>query len=128
MTVKEAVYQACDEIGTRSSLKELWSRASLIAGETLNRNSVQQYRYWYRKEKRIKNVDCRTYKGQPRRNMLNDNVATLGQVKRIKHVLGLKRVLPESLLNLLGDGKDSFHSVEQLRNAIEELIELRNVA
>lgn len=128
MKVKDAVYQACEQVGTRTSLVELWKAASLIAGETLNRSSVQQYRHNYRKEKRIKNDDCRTYKGQPRRNMLNDNLATLQQVKRIKHVLGLRRVLPHSLLNLLGEGKDAFHSIDQLRNAVEELIALRQEA
>lgn len=127
MKVKDAVYQACEQLGTRTSTTELWKLACVIAGETLNRNSVYQYRCVYRKENRIK-VDCRTYKGQPRRNMLNDDLATLQQVKRIKHLLGLRRVLPESIINLLGEGKDGFHSIDQLRNAVEELIALRQAA
>jgi len=126
--VQSAVYQACDELGVRTSLRELWHQSCIIAGKPLNRLTVGVYRNAYKKAKKIKNVDCRTYRGQPRRNMLNDGMATLGQVKRIKHVLGLKRVLPESILNLLGDGKDQFHSIEQLRNAVSELIELRKVA
>jgi len=60
--------------------------------------------------------------------MLNDDRATLAQVKRIKHLLGLRRVLPESIINLLGNGPEMFHSIEQLRNAVNDLIELRNAA
>ncbi len=127
MTVKDAVYQACEQLGVRTSRKELWKAASLIAGETLNILSVGVYRNHYKKDNKIK-VDCRTYKGQPRRNMLNDDRATLPQVKRIKHLLGLRRVLPESIINLLGNGPDAFHSIEQLRNAVNDLIELRNAA
>jgi len=128
MNIRQAVYQACEELGQRTSIDELHRRAMLLYGYTFPRGTAQVYRSTYRKVKKIKNVDCRTYDGQPRRNMLNDDVATLPQVKRIKHVLGLKRVLPESLLNLLGDGKDSFHSVQQLRNAVNDLIELRAAA
>ena len=123
MTIREAVFQACDELGTRTSTNELYHRAAIIYGATFAKASAAIYRCHYRKAKRIKG-DNRTYKGQPRRNMLNDNTATLAQVKRIKHILSLRRVLPESILNLLGD----FHSVEQLRNAVNDLIELRNAA
>ena len=127
MNVREAVFQVCDELGTRTSVEEIYRKAMLLCGYKMAKGTVQIYRCHYRKEKRI-DTDCRTYRSQPRRNMLNDNLATLPQVKRIKHVLGLKRVFPESLLNLLGTGKDSFHSVEQLRNAVNDLIELRAAA
>ena len=127
MTIREAVYQACEELDVHSSMNELVKAASIIYGHPLNKGTVQIYRCNYRKANKL-NVDCRTYKGQPRRNMLNDERHTLDQVKRLHHYFGLKRPTIASFKNLIGDGREQFHSVVQLVNAIDDLVAFRAVA
>lgn len=127
MSIRAAVYQACEELNVRTSLNELVKKASIIYGKSLNRGTVQVYRSDYRRLHKIK-VDCRTYKGQPRRNMLHDERHTLSQVKRLHHYFKLKRPTITHFKALIGDGKERFHSVDQLINAVNDLIVLRAAA
>jgi len=60
--------------------------------------------------------------------MRNDHTASLKQVKRLNHYFKLKRPTIMSFINLMGDGSDMFHSVEQVKNAVAELVELKQVA
>jgi len=67
-------------------------------------------------------------KGQWRRDMQNDHTASLKQVKRLSHYLKLKRHTVTSLLVLMGEGTEMFHSVEQVKNAMSELVDLQKAA
>lgn len=129
MTQLEAVFQACEELDVRTSGKTLQARAGAIYGDSIHYCTVIAYRSKYRKQYKIK-ADCRHYgqKGQWRRDMHNDHMATLPQVKRLNHYFTLKRPQVQALINLIGNDKDKFHSVEQLVNAVSELAELRKVA
>jgi hypothetical protein len=129
MTQVDAVFQACRELDVRTSVATLQARAEYLYGDSIHYNAVVSYRSRYRKKYKVKS-DCRMLgrKGQWRRDMQNDHVATLAQVKRLNHYFGLKRPQIQSLLNLLGDGTERFHSVEQLTNAVGELVGLRQAA
>lgn len=114
----DAVCKACDEIGGKTSLKELGVIAAKYYGATIDIHTVCIYRkYWQRKNK--KESDCRTYVGQPRRNMLNDNKISKKQRER------LGTLTPQELaklLKLIGTKRDKFHSIPQLTNAIRKEI------
>lgn len=129
MTQREAVWAACDELDVRTSLNTLQGRAQQLYGGEIHLSACCTYRGEYRKANKLK-VDCRTYgsKGQSRRDMLNDHAASLKQVKRFNHYFGLKRPTIQSFLNLMGQGSERFHSVEQIVNAVAELVELKKVA
>lgn len=115
---KEAICKACDEVGGKTSLKELSVVATKFYGATIDLNTICAFRkHWQRKNN--KESDCRTYKGQPRRNMLNDNRISKQQAGR------LGTLSPGDLakmLKLIGDGRGKFHSIPQLANAIRKRI------
>jgi hypothetical protein len=129
MTQREAVWAACEELDVRTSLNTLQGRAQQLYGGEIHVSACCTYRGEYRKANKLK-VDCRTYgkRGQSRRDMQNDHTASLKQVKRLNYFSKLKRPSMTSLLNLLGEGGDMFHSVEQMRNAIADYQELKQAA
>lgn len=129
MTQYDAVCQACRELDVRTSVPTLQARAESLYGGSIHYCTVVQYRCLYKKKHKVKS-DCRMLgrRGQWRRDMHNDHLATLAQVKRLNHYFGLKRPQIQSFLNLLGDGSEKFHSVEQLTNAVQELVGLRVAA
>ena len=129
MTQTEAVFQACEELDVLTSVPTLQNRAEAIYGGDINYTAVVNYRTKYKKTLKIKS-DCRMNgkKGQWRRDMRNDHTASLKQVKRLNHYFKLKRPTIMSFINLMGDGSDMFHSVEQVKNAVAELVELKQVA
>jgi len=129
MTQREAVFQACEDLDVRSSVPTLLNAAERIYGGDITYQAAVSYRCEYRKLHGIK-TDCRKNgkKGQWRRDMKNDHTASLKQVKRLHHFLKLKRPSVSSLVALMGDGSEMFHSVEQIKNAIAEFNELRKVA
>jgi len=63
-------------------------------------------------------VDCRTYNGQPRRNMFDDSKLHIS-------VLGKLQTLLEGInANEWMEALKGFHSIDQLRNAIQHTEEL----
>ena len=125
MMSKAAIIQAIEELGTKTSVPVLKSRAEVIAGTYVSYVYVVKVRGDYRRENGDSG-DNRTYKGQPRRNMLNDHTANLHQIKRIATFCNKGRPTPESIASLLGVGTpNAFHSVEQLSNAVSDMANLQ---
>ena len=106
-----AVWDALDELGDKTSMPVLIERASQIYGSDLSYHSVCGWRKQYRQAKDL-STDCRTYGGQPRRNMLSDTKITAQQKTRIKTFL---RAPSKTKLRNLAE---QFHSVPQFINAI----------
>lgn len=123
---QQAVFDAIEELGHQSSLDELCRRASINYGRRITENSVSTFRSHWRGQNNVWG-DCRTNKGQPRRNMLNDEACSIHQVKRLRAFFVGRRANTEvnRLLTLLGDGPQRFHSVEQLQHALSTLAELQ---
>jgi hypothetical protein len=126
MTQREAVYAAIEEIGDRTKMEVLLNRASMLYGSAISYTACCSYRSQWRKENEIEGADCRTYEGQPRRNMRNDHAVSLQQVKRLATFLGKCPAL--ALKQLIGDGAHAFHSCEQLRNALDEVAFIKAAA
>lgn len=130
-TAKEAVFAACEELGTRTSVQEVMDRANqLYVGEVSYQMAVI-HRLTYRKEHGESHINCSTYDGQPRRNMLNDARTDLPQVKRLRYFLVANpTVTPDKVLALIGATNDPtrFHSLDQLEIAFKELAELQLAA
>jgi len=107
MTQREAIFKACEELNVRSSLPEVSAAASRHYGSFVHPNTCCKFRQEYRKKKKLK-VDCRTYSGQPRRNMLNDKECTLPQLERLNLFFRRTKVAPAQLYAVIGEGKDKF--------------------
>jgi hypothetical protein len=149
MSKKLAVEMAIEQLGLQTSLNVLCALATTIWMQPHNnrfgfkgrKGSVPQsedvitptvaciYRKAVARAKKAEILDCRTYEGQPRRNMLNDERTDLPQIKRLRTFLSQhgKSALAD-LRRLIGDGLHRFHSLEQLENAASELEELQLVA
>jgi hypothetical protein len=129
MTQREAVFQACADLDVRSSVATLLNASERLYGGDITYQAAVSFRCEYRKLHGIK-TDCRKNgkKGQWRRDMKNDHTASLKQVKRFNHYFKLKRPSITSFLNLMGSGSEMFHSVEQVINAVADLVELRKAA
>ena len=115
----DAVYKACDEIGGKTSLKDLQKLAEKNYGAPIRNNAIIGVARKQWQKKNNKEADCRTYKVQPRRNMLNDNKVSKKQKER------LGTLSPQELaklLKLIGTSRDKFHSIPQLTNAIRKEI------
>lgn len=121
----EAVHEACDKLGVRTSIDTLQAAAQEIYGGKIGRQTIYIERIKYRATKKTK-IDCRTYNGQPRRNMLNDTFFTQSQLHRLVAFIGKGRSRPSDLLRLIAP-KDptAFHSIEHLTNAVEYVRENR---
>lgn len=129
MTVKDAVSAAIEIIGDQTSIKTLLKEAlRFYYWPSFTESACCRARQQWRKENGMK-TDCRTYKGQPRRDMLNDGRIDLDDVRRLQ-IFFKKRSSPgliDDLLSLFGQGKGkgAFHSIPQFCNAVKELSELQ---
>lgn len=127
MTQREAVFQALTAIGPRTSLKALAVRATALYGSRIYEESACTYRSeWCKKNKVV--VDCRTYAGQPRRDMLKDEEVSLPQVRRLNAYFRNTRTNAHQLKELIGTGPTRFHSIDQLVFAVSELQQLQAAA
>lgn len=127
MTQREAVFQALVAIGPRTSLAVLAKRASLLYGSGIYEQAACKFRVeWCKKNKIV--VDCRTYQGQPRRDMLKDDEVSLPQVRRLNLYFRNTRTSTKQLRELIGSGPTRFHSIEQLAYAVTELEQLQAAA
>lgn len=124
MTQYQAVVNALDILGDRTSLAELCKVASREYGGRISASAASKARAKWRLENNVENHDCRTYEGQPRRNMLNDAKVELPQVRRIRKFVDQGGNL-SVLATLINEGGGCFHSVDQLRFAVKEFIELQ---
>lgn len=73
---------------------------------------------WKLKNEKGCTIDCRTYEGQPRRNMLDDakvHISILGDLQVWLEGVDLTKLLPTL---------DRFHSIDQLKKAIEHIEQL----
>lgn len=77
MTQRDAVFAAIKKIGDRTSLKELSAVASKIYGSSIGDSACCSYRGHWRKQNGS-DIDCRTYDGQPERNMFKGQVESRG--------------------------------------------------
>ncbi len=127
MTQREATFQALNELGVRTSLQTLAKRASIIYGSNVYLQACCNFRSQYCKRNNIA-TDCRTYAGQPRRNMLKDEQTSLQQVKRLNNFFRVTKSRPTQLRDLIGNGEHRFHSLEQLTYALTELEQLQQAA
>lgn len=123
---EKAVWKALDRLGDQTSIARLQQDAELFYGYTMTSQAVGAARSAWRKKNKIAR-DNRTYEGQPRRNMLNDNRIELAQVKRLRAFIAKGGNLV-ALAALIGDGLGCFHSIDQLRNSLQELEELQIAA
>jgi hypothetical protein len=127
---RAAVHKACEELGIRTSRAVLAKRATLHYGGEVTERTAGLFRKDYCRHHKIPEVDCRTYgkQGQFRRNMLDDTQVDLGQVQRINNFL---KCLKNSkyglgvLKSLIGPGKGQFHSIDQMKYAINNWEELQ---
>lgn len=126
---QNAVFAAIEELGHRSSIEELCHRASINYGSPISENVASTHRSHWRNQNNVKG-DCRTYEGQPRRNMLKDESCSIHQVKRLSAFLAGRKANVETnkLLALIGTGPQRFHSIEQLQHALKTLAELQLAA
>lgn len=115
MTQREAVFEALQQIGERTSLDELAEKASEIYGGPVGISACCVFRGEWRK--RIgSSTDCRTYEGQPERNMLKGQIdsqqgtALINFVKKTN--VSLKNL--EALLS-------AFNGLDQLRETAKQL-------
>jgi hypothetical protein len=118
---KEAIQEACLKIGFRSSVPDLQEQAEAIYGGPVDctycsvvRN--QYGKYLAKKDPKkygdLANLDRRTYEGQFRRNMLNDQRVTATQLARWRHFNSLQRRTAAATRRLIGEGEDKIHSIE----------------
>lgn len=70
MNQKEAVFKALDLVGDKTSLNYLSQKASPYYGYQIGVSACSVARNEWRKIKGL-DTDCRTYEGQPERNMTN---------------------------------------------------------
>lgn len=115
MTQREAVYEAVEQIGDQTSLSVLADLASDIYGGPIGLSACSTYRGEWR-DANGSDTDCRTYGGQPERNMLK------GQIKSQQGralVSFIKRTnVP---LNQLEKLLDAFSGLDQLRQTSKQL-------
>lgn len=110
MTQYEAVAAACRELGVRTSIKVLVRRASQLYGSPVGYNSTCTYRKTFCVAEGFTKPDCRSYKGQPRRNMLDDSQVSWQGIKLIRDLCNKLHVSGKGLAEKL----QSFHSLDQL--------------
>lgn len=117
-TIKEAVYYVCGETqtGWQSSTEELVKEANKVCFRFVEKGSALIYRMQWRKDNNI-TADCRTYQGQPRRNMLNDKKIHISVLGKLQKVL-------ENGQNAFVELLNEFHSIDQLKNAITHVQQL----
>lgn len=122
-SIRKSVFEALDQIGDGTDRAVLVRQSSIIHGRPLNGGTVWQYRTEWRKQ-HGSNRDNRTYEGQPRRNMLNDNHLELKQVKALSKFFQQTRLNPATLLTFLKT--NDFHSLEQVANGVATMLEIQN--
>ncbi len=123
MSQRQAIFQALEKLRDQTSISTLQREAELIYRSPITGSAVSLARAQWRKENEIQR-DNRTYEGQPRRDMLNDHRTDLPQVKRISKFVSQNGNL-NALLSLISDGGGCCHSIEQLRNAVKDYLELQ---
>jgi hypothetical protein len=125
MKLKEAIFVALGELGDRTSLKHLQKRVEELADKLPTYEYAKRMRRLWRKDIAggLK-TDARTHADIPRRNMLNDQLVTSKHVASIFEFFTKTGTSPERLLELINDKDVKFHSLDQLVNAIEEMLEL----
>lgn len=126
MKLKEAIFVALGELGDRTSLKHLQTRAEELAGKLPTYDYTKYTRRLWRKDIAggLK-TDARTHADIPRRNMLHDQLVTYKHVSSIFKFFTTTQISPEQLLELINDKSVKFHSLEQLVKAIQDLQQLQ---
>lgn len=121
-TIRETVLAVLDQFGDQTSIAVIAQRVATEMQRSVTHASVGNYRKEWRRNKDSKN-DCRTYAGQPRRNMLNDHDWNNQHVKRVMKFFDKKAF--DVLTALFADGIGQFHSIDQLKNCVETIQELK---
>lgn len=121
----QAVRQALKTLADQTSLRTLVSEAfKYYTGEVeyqWHTAVACTVRNKWRKEQKISR-DCRTYEGQPRRNMLNDDNYTKRGWKLLTEVVN--KVGLDKVGQLLGE----FHSIDQLRELTTDIAAIKKAA
>lgn len=115
MTQSEAVFAAIAKIGDRTSLKDLSAVASKIYGSSIGLSACCMYRGHWRCQN-DSDTDCRTYDGQPERNMIKGEVESKGG-RALHKFVKKSGVSLNQLIQLL----DAFSGLDQMRQTAEEL-------
>lgn len=120
-TIKETVYAVLDQYGDKVKGAFLIEQVCARFGHNVSA-SVAKYKADWRRENKV-NTDCRTYAGQPRRHMLNDQKWDSDQLVRL--IKFNKKNDLAALLDLFRDGDGKFHSIDQLMNCVTMVTELK---
>jgi hypothetical protein len=125
MKLKQAIFVALGELGDRTSLIHLQKRVEELAGKLPEyKYTARTRRLWRKDIAGGLKTDARTHADIPRRNMLNDQLVKPEHVASIFDFFTKTGTSPERLLELINDKDVKFHSLDQLVNAIEEMLEL----
>lgn len=113
LSQERAIYKALDQFGDQTSLDFLKNEAEILYGGFIHKNQCCASRSYWRSQKNITR-DNRTYAGQPRRQMLKDNVVPTRLQERVN--VSLNAATKRALLTFI----NLFHSKEQLRTALRQ--------
>lgn len=130
MSQREAVFEACEQLGHKSKAAVVQQKAEWLYGGDIAINHIYKFRKQWQATKGLPPADCRTYEGQPRRDQRRDDVITTTQLKRIKSFLNEFRTAAQGIkvFNTLVGKTDRFHSLEQVEMAFNELTGLQLAA
>lgn len=125
MTIRSAMFAVLDEIGPRTSLRELVERTALSIGNQKWANNPNSLVYacnvrndW--KYKKGVKVDARTHADIKRRNMFRDDkIARKNYDALSEFVNGLSYETRKKLRKVVSPSR--FHSVEQLSEALNTI-------
>lgn len=122
MTQRAAVYAALQIIGDQTSLSQLAQAASNRYGGPIGLSACSTFRGEWRKANG-KDTDCRTYSGQPERNMLKGQADSQQGRALVEFVnlVGQPNVSKKVRLNRLDKLLAAFSGLDQLRQTAKQL-------
>lgn len=121
---KDAVWAVCDEKGDKTSLEVLQAEADKRCSRPWAMSSAAacSARLAWREQNGKRGNDCRTNETQHRRNMYDDTMISTAGWKLV-----LKFAKTGHLNDLLKLAVE-MHSIDQLRNMVEDVAEVRKAA
>lgn len=118
-TRKSAVMEVLDQLGDQTNAQVIIDAASELLGDIVPYGSIIAIRLLWRKQKQLE-TDCRTYDGQPKRNMVSKD--TSHACKKLADQLGKMNITTDQVRKLLVD----FNSVDDVLNVLDQFDDLQN--
>ena len=130
-STREAIFAALKDLGYRSSLQDLARHADARSNKPypISVATACTVRKQWLIENNIpltRKTDCRTYEGQPRRNMLNDHAISPKAFKLL--TCFAKGRNGSANLDFLTDLCEECHSIDQLKEMVSELASVKKNA